>query len=102
MPEDLHYAFGCDAADSLGVRDDCDEGRDEARRPRLRRAIPAFDPVNDAAARGLCLMSANTAEQAMRAGARPVMCGKRPLKMRNAMDVWYDALITAYVASGTV
>ncbi|HEX8651771.1 MAG TPA: hypothetical protein VF708_13105 [Pyrinomonadaceae bacterium] len=92
-----NYTFGCDAADSLGVRDD--EIKEQMRRAAARftaRDYLRFDPVNEPPPVdvpdecGYC--------QAMNIrGSQTCRVCKRPLKMRSRYDVWYDALITAYV-----
>jgi hypothetical protein len=92
-----NLAFGCDAADSLGVRDD-------AMKEQIRRAAPRFtvqdylrfDPVNEPP-------PVDVPDECEYCGAFNVRGSKtcrvdqRPLKMRNRYDVWYDALITTYV-----
>lgn len=90
------YAFGSDAADSLGVRDD--KLKDEIRSRATRfnaSAYMRFDPATEPPPTdvpdecGFC--HANNPR-----GATTCNNCKRPLKMRTRQDVWYDALITAY------
>ncbi|HKR01990.1 MAG TPA: hypothetical protein VJT09_15020 [Pyrinomonadaceae bacterium] len=90
-------AYGNDAAESLGVRDD------ELKR-QLRRAAPRFkardyllfDPKTEAPPDDVpdeCpRCQANNSR-----GSRVCFVCKTPLVMRTRYDVWYDALITTYV-----
>ncbi len=91
------YVFGSDAADSLGVRD-------AGMKRELRRAVHnftardylLFDPQREpppADVPDLC--EYDKAENAR--GVRVCHLCQRPLKMRTRYDVWYDALIVAYV-----
>ena len=103
LPEDADaqtvsdFAFGSDAADSLGLRD-----------PRLKRQIRRaaaeftardfllFDPLREpppADVPAECEFDASWNPRGAKVCRR---CG-RALKMRTRQDVWYDALITAYV-----
>jgi hypothetical protein len=90
------YAFGSDAADSLGVRDD--KLKEEIRRAAERfdaRAFLLFDPKIEPPpgdVPGECSFC-HTYNQR---GARVCVKCKRPLRMRTRQDVWYDALITSY------
>jgi hypothetical protein len=91
------YVFGSDAADSLGLRD--------ARLQReLKRAAPRFtareflqfdpryeSPPADVPAE--CKFDDATNPR----GATVCRVCRRPLTLRTRYDVWYDALITAYV-----
>lgn len=90
------YAFGSDAADSLGVRD-------EKLKEEIRRAAPRFD------ARAYLLFDPKTEpppsdvpDDCDFCGAEnprgATTCGicKHKLRMRTRQDVWYDALITTY------
>lgn len=90
------YAFGSDAADSLGVRDEKLKAEIRGLAPRYNaRAYMHFDPLTEPPPGdvpeecGFC--HANNLRGA-------TLCNncKRPLKMRTRQDVWYDALITAY------
>ena len=91
------YAFGGDAADSLGLRD-------PALKRQIRRAAASFGardfllfdprvepPPSDVPAE--CEFDKSLHARGVRACRR---CG-RGLKMRTRQDIWYDALITAYV-----
>jgi hypothetical protein len=103
LPEDADantisdYAFGSDAADSLGLRD-------PALKRQIRRAAARFD------ARDFLLFDPRTEAPPAdvpadcefdktwhpRGATSCRRCG-RALRMRTRQDVWYDALITAYV-----
>jgi hypothetical protein len=103
LPEDadagavIDYAFGGDAADSLGVHD-------PALKRQIRRAAARFDardfllfdpraepPPADVPAE--CEFDRSWNSRGATACRR---CG-RALRMRTRQDVWYDALVTAYV-----
>lgn len=90
------YAFGSDAADSLGVRD-------ERLKEEIRQAAPNFS------ARDFLLFDPKTEPPPTDVpdvcdfdkvysprGATACRVCKRPLRMRTRYDVWYDALITTY------
>lgn len=91
------YAFGADAAQSLGLR-----------APRLkehiRRAAGAFtardfllfDPLAEGPPRDVPAECEFDRASHPRGARECRRCG-RPLRMRTPQDVWYDALITAYV-----
>jgi hypothetical protein len=93
-----NLAYGNDAADSLGVYDA------ELKR-QLKRAAPAFkardyllfDPVKEPP-------PADVPDECQRCGAtnargaKVCFICKAPLVMRTRYDIWYDALITTYVA----
>ncbi|MBC7932603.1 MAG: hypothetical protein H7Z38_18745, partial [Rubrivivax sp.] len=91
------FAFGSDAADSLGLRDDA--LKEQIRRAAARfsaRDFLLFDPVNEPPPVDVpveCEFDKAGNERGATACRR---CG-RTLKMRTRADVWYDALITAYV-----
>ena len=103
LPEDadagtlIDFAFGNDAADSLGVGDG---GRLKAALRREAARFKAsdfllFDPLNEEPPRDVpeaCEFDKSESTRGSRACRR---CG-RALKMRSRYDVWYDALITAY------
>jgi hypothetical protein len=103
LPEDADaatvndYAFGSDAADSLGFSD-------ESLKRQIRRAAAGltardfllFDPRAEAPPADVpaeCEFDAAWNPRGARVCRR---CG-RALRMRTRQDVWYDALITAYV-----
>lgn len=103
LPEDAdagtisNYAFGSDAADSLGVRDDRMKEQMRRAAPRfMARDYLRFDPVNEPP-------PADVPDECEYCGTGNIRGSKtchvchRPLKMRTRYDVWYDALITAYV-----
>ena len=90
-------AYGNDAAESLGLRDD-------RLREQLKRAASffkardylLFDPLTEPP-------PSDVPDECKRCGANNVrgakvcfVC-KKPLTMRTRYDVWYDALITTYV-----
>ncbi|HEY0174342.1 MAG TPA: hypothetical protein VGB98_25225 [Pyrinomonadaceae bacterium] len=93
----IDYAFGADAADSLGLKD-----------PRLklqiRRAAARFgaldfmlfDPRTEPPPRDAPAECEADRAWNQRGASVCRRCG-RALKMRTPQDVWYDALITAYV-----
>jgi hypothetical protein len=91
------YAFGSDAADSLGLRD-------ENLKRQIRRAAAAFtardfllfDPRAEAPPADVPAECEFDKVWNARGATRCRRCG-RPLRMRTPKDVWYDALITAYV-----
>ena len=92
-----NYTFGCDAADSLGVRDD--EIKEQMRRAATRytaRDYLRFDPVNEPPPVDVPDECGYCGAMNIRGSQTCRVC-KRPLKMRSRYDVWYDALITAYV-----
>lgn len=91
-------AYGNDAADSLGVYDT--ELTRQLKRAALRfkaRDYLLFDPLKESP-------PADVPDDCKRCGASNVRGAKvcfvcrTPLIMRTRYDVWYDALITAYVA----
>ena len=92
-----NYAFGCDAADSLGVRDD--EMKEQMRRAAVRftaRDYLRFDPVNEPPPSDVPDECGYCGAFNLRGSQTCRVC-QRPLKMRSRYDVWYDALITTYV-----
>lgn len=93
----IDFAFGNDAAESLGLRDDA--LRDQIRRAAGRFSaadLMLFDPTREPPPSDV--PEACEFDQTLNARGAKVCrrCG-RPLKMRTRYDVWYDALITAYV-----
>jgi hypothetical protein len=90
------YAFGSDAADSLGIRDD--KLKEEIRRAASRfnaRAFLLFDPQTEPPPLDVPAECEFCHTYNLR-GTRVCVKCKRPLKMRTRQDVWYDALITTY------
>jgi hypothetical protein len=91
------FAFGSDAADSLGLRDD--KLKQQIRRAASRfkaRDFLLFDPTSEPPPSDVpdeCEFDRATNARGVKLCRR---CG-RPLKMRSPPDVWYDALIVAYV-----
>ncbi|HEX8176486.1 MAG TPA: hypothetical protein VF543_15455 [Pyrinomonadaceae bacterium] len=90
------YAFGSDAADSLGVRDD--KLKEEIRSRATRFSASAymrFDPVSEPPPSDVPDECSFCHANNLRGATACNNC-KRPLKIRTRQDVWYDALITAY------
>ncbi len=90
------YAFGSDAADSLGVRDArMKEAIRNAASYYGARAFLLFDPKTEPPPGDV----PDRCDYCHASNTRGVTtCGgcKRALRMRTRQDVWYDALITAY------
>jgi len=91
------YAFGGDAADSLGVRDSRLKAqvRRAARRHGARDFL-LFDPLAEAPPADVPKPCEFDGAAHARGAKLCRRCG-RPLGMRSPQDVWYDALVTAYV-----
>ena len=103
LPEDadahtvIDYAFGADAADSLGLKD-------PGLKLQIRRAAARFgahdfmlfDPRAEPPPRDVPAECEVDRAWHPRGASVCRRCG-RALKMRTPQDVWYDALITAYV-----
>lgn len=93
----LDYAFGNDAADSLGVGDG---GKLKA---QLRRAAARFkasdfllfDPSSEPPPGDVPDACEFDRVESPRGSTSCRVC-RRPLRMRSRYDVWYDALITTY------
>jgi hypothetical protein len=93
----IDFAFGSDAADSLGLRDD-------ALKAQIRRAaarftatdLMLFDPASEPPPSDVPEACEFDRTENARGAKVCRRCG-RPLKMRTRQDVWYGALITAYV-----
>ena len=91
------FVFGCDATDSIGVRD-------LHFKPVLRRAAArftareylSFDPRTEPPPADVPAVCEYDGTENAR-GAHVCRVCHRPLTMRTRYDVWYDALITAYV-----
>ena len=92
----MEGAFGSDAADSLGVRDD--RLKEEIQRAAPRhpaREYLLFDPLTEPP-------PADVPDECdfcgafNKRGAKTCNVCKHKLRMRTRYDVWYDALITAY------
>lgn len=89
-------AFGSDAADGLGVRDERLKGQ-------IRRAAPShtareyllFDPLREPPPGDVPEECAYDGAMNPR-GSKTCHTCRRPLKMQTRYSVWYDALITAY------
>lgn len=94
----LDRIFGCDAADSLGVRD-------ARMKAQLHRAIPRFaareyllfDPRNEPPPTDVPKDCEYDLRSNPRGSTECQYC-HRPLKMRTTYDVWYDALVSTYTA----
>lgn len=90
------YAFGSDAADSLGVRDDRLKEEIRSRASRYdARAFLLFDPLAEPPPSDVPAECDFCHANNLR-GATACHTCKRPLRMRTRQDVWYDALITTY------
>lgn len=90
------YAFGSDAADSLGVRDE--KLKEEIRRAAPRydaRAYLLFDPKTEPPPSDVPDDCDFCGAENPRGATRCRIC-KHKLRMRTRQDVWYDALITTY------
>ena len=93
----IDFAFGGDAADSLGLRDD--ELKRQIRRAASRfsaRDFLLFDPTSEPPPADVpdeCEFDHASNPR----GTKFCRLCRRPLKMRTPQDVWYDALITTYV-----
>lgn len=90
------YAFGSDAADSLGLRDE--RLKEEIRRAAARfnaRAFLLFDPQTEPPPADVPAECDFCHAYNVR-GASVCRNCKRALRMRTRADVWYDALITSY------
>ncbi|HEX8281952.1 MAG TPA: hypothetical protein VF588_01135 [Pyrinomonadaceae bacterium] len=103
LPEDadahavIDYAFGADAADSLGLKDP--KLKIQIRRAAARfgaHDFLLFDPRAEAPPRDVPAECETDRAWNPRGAKVCRRCG-RALKMRTPQDVWYDALITAYV-----
>jgi hypothetical protein len=92
----IDFAFGGDAADSLGLRDD-------ALKAQIRRAaarfkandLLLFDPASEPPPADVPEACEFDGTENARGAKTCRRCG-RPLKMRTRYDVWYGALITTY------
>jgi hypothetical protein len=93
-----NLAYGNDAADSLGIYDP--ELTKQLKREALRykaRDYLLFDPVKEEPP-GDVPDECKRCGASNRRGSKVCFVCKTPLVMRTRYDVWYDALITAYVA----
>jgi hypothetical protein len=93
----IDFAFGSDAADSLGLRDDALKAQIHRAAARFTATdLMLFDPASEPPPSDV--PEACEFDQTLNARGAKVCrrCG-RPLKMRTRQDVWYGALITAYV-----
>ena len=102
LPEDAdanivsEYAFGSDAADSLGLTDG--QLKEQIRRAARRfgaRDFLLFDPRTEAPPADVPAECEFDRAWNPRGTTLCRRCG-RALRMRTRQDVWYDALITAY------
>jgi hypothetical protein len=90
------YAFGSDAADSLGIRDERLKGEIRSRAARYgARAFLLFDPLREPPPSDVP-DECDFCHAGNPRGANSCGNCKRPLRMRTRQDVWYDALITTY------
>lgn len=93
----IDFAFGDDAANSLGVP--APRLRAQIRRAAARftaRDFLLFDPAHEPPPGDVPAACGFDGESNPR-GSRVCRACARPLKMRSRYDVWYDALITTYV-----
>src|SRR5205085_5062088 len=91
------FIFGCDAADSIGVRDV--RLKAVLRRAAARftaREYLAFDPRTEPPPADMPDECEYDGTENARGALTCRVC-HRPLTMRTRYDVWYDALITVYV-----
>ncbi|HEX8500427.1 MAG TPA: hypothetical protein VF659_07555 [Pyrinomonadaceae bacterium] len=103
LPEDADantvsdYAFGSDAADSLGLADPALKLRIRRAASRLgARDFLLFDPRAEPPPADVPAECEFDRSWSPRGATLCRRCG-RALRMRTRQDVWYDALITAYV-----
>jgi hypothetical protein len=92
----IDFAFGSDAADSLGLRDDALKVQIRSAAARFTATdLLLFDPTREPPPSDVpevCEFDKVVNERGAKVCRR---CG-RPLRMRTRQDVWYGALITAY------
>jgi hypothetical protein len=92
----IDFAFGSDAADSLGLRDDALKVQIRSAAARFTATdLLLFDPTREPPPSDVpevCEFDKVLNERGAKVCRR---CG-RPLRMRTRYDVWYGALITAY------
>jgi hypothetical protein len=91
-------AYGNDAAESLGLRDE--RLREQLLRaaPRFKaRAYLLFDPLSEPPPVDVPDECDFCGADDNQRGSKVCHVCKHPLKMRTRYDVWYDALITTYV-----
>lgn len=92
----IDFAFGSDAADSLGLRDDALKVQIRSAAARFTATdLLLFDPTREPPPSDVpevCEFDKVVNERGAKVCRR---CG-RPLRMRTRYDVWYGALITAY------
>jgi hypothetical protein len=90
-------AYGNDAADSLGVHDQKLKEQLKSAAPHFKaRDYLLFDPVTEPPPNDVPDECKRCGASNVR-GAKVCFVCKTPLVMRTQYDVWYDALITAYV-----
>jgi hypothetical protein len=93
----IDFAFGSDAADSLGLRDERLKRQIRRAASRLSaRDFLLFDPLKEPPPADVPAACEFDHARNPR-GSKVCRLCQRPLKMRTPQDVWYDALITAYV-----
>ncbi|MDQ3746765.1 MAG: hypothetical protein M3444_20545 [Acidobacteriota bacterium] len=92
----IDFAFGSDAADSLGLRDDALKVQIRSAAARFTATdLLLFDPTREPPPSDVpevCEFDKAVNERGAKVCRR---CG-RPLRMRTRYDVWYGALITVY------
>lgn len=91
-------AFGDDAAESLGIPDPQLKEQLKRAAPRFSaRAYLLFDPLTEPPPSDVPDECKFCGTDDNRRGSKVCHVCRRPLVMRTRYDVWYDALITAYV-----
>lgn len=91
-------AYGNDAAESLGLRDDVLREQLKRAAPRFNaRAYLLFDPLTEPPPSDVPDECDYCGADDNQRGSKVCHVCKHPLQMRSRYDVWYDALITAYV-----
>ncbi|MDT5061347.1 MAG: hypothetical protein QOH63_1806 [Acidobacteriota bacterium] len=91
-------AYGNDAAESLGLRDERLREQLKQAAPRFKaRAYLLFDPLSEPPPNDVPDECDYCGAEDNPRGSKVCHVCKHPLKMRTRYDVWYDALITTYV-----
>jgi hypothetical protein len=91
-------AYGNDAAESLGLRDDRLKEQLKETAPRFKaRAYLLFDPLSEPPPNDVPDECDYCGADDNPRGSKVCHVCKHPLQMRTRYDVWYDALITTYV-----
>jgi hypothetical protein len=91
-------AYGNDAAESLGLRDERLREQLKQAAPRFKaRAYLLFDPLTEPPPNDVPDECDYCGADDNPRGSKVCHVCKHPLQMRTRYDVWYDALITTYV-----